>query len=101
VLARRERCRARGGRAHIAVAALFANAVPYLLFTVAEQTVDLHGRDHQRDAAVWTVVLALAGGIKIGHRLAGRRADRRVHGALRSSPWDSQAAWHRLVRSNA
>jgi len=26
--------------AHIAVAALFANAVPYLLFAVAEQTVD-------------------------------------------------------------
>ena len=62
VLARREKI-PRPGRlwAHIAVAALFANAVPYLLFAVAEQTVDSSTAGIiNATTPLWTVVLALA-----------------------------------------
>jgi drug/metabolite transporter (DMT)-like permease len=46
---------------HIAVAALFANAVPYLLFAVAEQTVDSSTAGIiNATTPLWTVVLALA-----------------------------------------
>ena len=53
----------RSGRlwTHIAVAALFANAVPYLLFAVAEQTVDSSTAGIiNATTPLWTVVLALA-----------------------------------------
>lgn len=62
VLARREAV-PRPGRlwVHIAVAALFANAVPYLLFAVAEQTVDSSTAGIiNATTPLWTVVLALA-----------------------------------------
>jgi drug/metabolite transporter (DMT)-like permease len=62
VLARREAV-PRPARlwAHIAVAALFANAVPYLLFAVAEQTVDSATAGIiNATTPLWTVVLALA-----------------------------------------
>ena len=62
VLARREKI-PRPGRlwAQIAVAALFANAVPYLLFAVAEQTVDSSTAGTiNATTPLWTVVLALA-----------------------------------------
>ncbi len=46
---------------HIAVAALFANAVPYLLFAVAEQHVDSSTAGIiNATTPLWTVVLALA-----------------------------------------
>jgi drug/metabolite transporter (DMT)-like permease len=46
---------------HIAVAALFANAVRYLLFAVAEQTVDSSTAGIiNATTPLWTVVLALA-----------------------------------------
>lgn len=46
---------------HIAVAALFANAVPYLLFAVAEQSVDSSTAGIiNATTPLWTVVLALA-----------------------------------------
>jgi len=53
----------RSGRlwAQIVVAALFANAVPYLLFAVAEQTVDSSTAGIiNATTPLWTVVLALA-----------------------------------------
>ena len=53
----------RSGRlwAQIAVAALVANAVPYLLFAVAEQTVDSSTAGIiNATTPLWTVVLALA-----------------------------------------
>ncbi|HET9969646.1 MAG TPA: DMT family transporter [Streptosporangiaceae bacterium] len=47
--------------AHIAVAALFANAVPYLLFAVAEQHVDSATAGIiNATTPLWTTVLALA-----------------------------------------
>ena len=47
--------------AHIAVAALFANAAPYLLFAVAEQTVDSSTAGIiNATTPLWTVGLALA-----------------------------------------
>ena len=47
--------------AHISVAALFANAVPYLLFAVAEQTVNSSTAGIiNATTPLWTVVLALA-----------------------------------------
>jgi drug/metabolite transporter (DMT)-like permease len=47
--------------AHIAVAALFANAVPYLLFAVAEQSVNSSTAGIiNATTPLWTVVLALA-----------------------------------------
>ena len=61
VLARREPV-PRSARlwGHIAVAALFANAVPYLLFAVAEQTVDSSTAGIiNATTPLWTVVLAL------------------------------------------
>ncbi len=62
VLARRERIpRSRRLWAHIAVAALFANAVPYLLFAVAEQTVNSSTAGIiNATTPLWTVILALA-----------------------------------------
>ena len=65
--------------AHIIVAALFANAVPYLLFAVAEQTVDSSTAGIiNATTPLWTVVLALAvRHQKVGDELAGSRADRR------------------------
>ena len=46
---------------HIAVAALFANAVPYLLFAVAEQSVNSSTAGIiNATTPLWTVVLALA-----------------------------------------
>jgi drug/metabolite transporter (DMT)-like permease len=62
VLARREPVpRSRRLWAHIAVAALFGNAVPYLLFAVAEQTVDSSTAGIiNATTPLWTVVLALA-----------------------------------------
>jgi drug/metabolite transporter (DMT)-like permease len=62
MLARREKI-PRPGRlwAHIAVAALFANAVPYLLFAVAEQSVNSSTAGIiNATTPLWTVVLALA-----------------------------------------
>ena len=53
----------RSGRlwVHIAVAALFANAVPYLLFAVAEQHVDSSTAGIiNATTPLWTMVLALA-----------------------------------------
>ena len=47
--------------AHIAVAALFGNAVPYLLFAVAEQSVNSSTAGIiNATTPLWTVVLALA-----------------------------------------
>jgi drug/metabolite transporter (DMT)-like permease len=62
VLARREQVpRSVRVWAHIAVAALFANAVPYLLFAVAEQSVDSSTAGIiNATTPLWTVVLALA-----------------------------------------
>ena len=46
---------------HITVAALFGNAVPYLLFAVAEQTVDSSTAGIiNATTPLWTVLLALA-----------------------------------------
>ena len=46
---------------HIAVAALFANAVPYLLFAVAEKTVDSSTAGIiNATTPLWTVLMALA-----------------------------------------
>ena len=62
VLARREKI-PRQGRlwVHIVVAALFANAVPYLLFAVAEQTVNSSTAGIiNATTPLWTVLLALA-----------------------------------------
>jgi drug/metabolite transporter (DMT)-like permease len=62
VLARREKIPRRVQLwVHIAVAALFANAVPYLLFAVAEQSVDSSTAGIiNATTPLWTVVLALA-----------------------------------------
>jgi drug/metabolite transporter (DMT)-like permease len=66
VLARREKVpRSARLRVHIAVAALFGNAVPYLLFAVAEQHVDSSTAGViNATTPLWTVVLALA----VGHQ---------------------------------
>ena len=46
---------------HIAVAALFANAMPYLLFAVAEQTVNSSTAGIiNATTPLWTVALTLA-----------------------------------------
>src|SRR5438046_5990940 len=53
----------RSGRlwVHIAVAALFANAAPYLLFAVAEQSVDSSTAGIiNATTLLWTVTLAVA-----------------------------------------
>jgi drug/metabolite transporter (DMT)-like permease len=62
VRARREAIpRSRRLWTHIVVAALFANTVPYLLFAVAEQTVDSSTAGIiNATTPLWTVVLALA-----------------------------------------
>ena len=62
VLARREEV-PRSARiwGQIAVAALFANAIPYLLFAVAEQSVDSSTAGIiNATTPLWTVLLALA-----------------------------------------
>ena len=62
VLARREHL-PRSARVwtHVAVAALFANAIPYLLFAVAEQSVNSSTAGIiNATTPLWTVVLALA-----------------------------------------
>jgi drug/metabolite transporter (DMT)-like permease len=47
--------------AHIAIAALFANAVPYLLFAISEQHVDSSTAGMlNATTPLWTVVIALA-----------------------------------------
>ena len=62
VFVRREKLpRSRLLWAHIAVAALFANAVPYLLFAVAEQSVKSSTAGIINAATpLWTVILAVA-----------------------------------------
>jgi len=62
VLARREKIPRQGQLwVHITVAALFGNAVPYLLFAVAEQSVDSSTAGIiNATTPLWTVVLALA-----------------------------------------
>jgi drug/metabolite transporter (DMT)-like permease len=46
---------------HISVAALFANAVPYLLFAVGEQSVDSSTAGMlNATTPLWTVVIALS-----------------------------------------
>jgi drug/metabolite transporter (DMT)-like permease len=62
MLARREKApRSMRLWAIIAIAALFANAVPYLLFAVAEQTVESSTAGIiNATTPLWTVVLALA-----------------------------------------
>jgi drug/metabolite transporter (DMT)-like permease len=62
VLARREAVpRSAALWAQIAVAALFANAIPYLLFAVAEKSVDSSTAGIvNATTPLWTVVLALA-----------------------------------------
>jgi drug/metabolite transporter (DMT)-like permease len=62
VLARREKVpRSRRLWAHIAVAALFGNAVPYLMFALAEEHVDSSTAGIiNATTPLWTVVLALA-----------------------------------------
>jgi drug/metabolite transporter (DMT)-like permease len=62
VLVRREELpRSRLLWVHIAVAALFANAVPYLLFAVAEQTVNSSTAGIiNATTPLWTVVLAVS-----------------------------------------
>jgi drug/metabolite transporter (DMT)-like permease len=61
MLARREAVPRSRLWVHIAVAALFANAVPYLLFAVAEQTVDSSTAGIiNATTPLWTVALALA-----------------------------------------
>jgi drug/metabolite transporter (DMT)-like permease len=91
VLARREQV-PRSGRlwAHIVVAALFANAVPYLLFAVAEQTVDSSTAGIiNATTPLWTVVLALA--VRHQKTMTGWQAAGLVVGfagaALVFTPW--------------
>ena len=62
MLARREKMpRSLRLWASIIIAALFANAVPYLLFAVAEQTVDSSTAGIiNATTPLWTVILALA-----------------------------------------
>jgi drug/metabolite transporter (DMT)-like permease len=62
MVARREKIpRSRQLRVHIAVAALFGNAVPYLMFAVAEQSVNSSTAGIiNATTPLWTVVMALA-----------------------------------------
>lgn len=91
VLARREKVpRTVGLWAHIAVAALFANAVPYLLFAVAERTVNSSTAGIiNATTPLWTVVLALA--IRHQKTVTGRQTAGLVigfvGGVLIFSPW--------------
>lgn len=93
VLARREQIpRAWMLWVHIAVAALFANAVPYLLFAIAEQTVNSSTAGIiNATTPLWTVVLALA----VRHQKTMTRrqvlglAAGFIGGILIFSPWNS------------
>jgi drug/metabolite transporter (DMT)-like permease len=69
------------------VAALFANAVPYLLFAVAEQTVDSTTAGIiNATTPLWTVVLALA--VRHQKSVTGWQAAGLVAGAvLIFTPW--------------
>jgi drug/metabolite transporter (DMT)-like permease len=77
---------------HIAVAALFANAVPYLLFAVAEQTVDSSTAGIiNATTPLWTVLLALA--VRHQQSVTGWQAAGLIVGfggaLLIFSPWHS------------
>jgi drug/metabolite transporter (DMT)-like permease len=77
---------------HIAVAALFANAVPYLLFAVAEQSVNSSTAGIiNATTPLWTVVLALA--VRHQKTITGWQAAGLLlgfgGGILIFSPWDS------------
>lgn len=85
--------------AHIAVAAVFANAAPYLLFALGEQKVSSSAAGIlNATTPLWTVVVALAtrherklpllraGGLAVGFAGAlQRRRNRRIHGHLLAS----------------
>ncbi len=92
VLARREKMpRASVLWLHIAVAALFANAVPYLLFAIAEQTVNSSTAGViNATTPLWTVALALA--VRHQENLARRQAVGLIvgfiGGVLIFAPWD-------------
>jgi len=86
----------RSGRlwAHIAMAALVANAVPYLLFAVAEQTVDSSTAGIiNATTPLWTVVLALA--VRHQMRVTGWQAAGLIVGfagaVLIFTPWRATA----------
>ena len=82
MLARREKApRSIRLWATIAIAALFANAVPYLLFAVAEQSVSSSTAGIiNATTPLWTAVLALAvRHQKTVKQVAGSWAERRVH----------------------
>ncbi len=79
---------------HIAVAALFANAVPYLLFALAEQSVNSSVAGIiNATTPLWTVVLALA----VRHQRAVTRGQVAglifgfLGGVLIFSPWSTAA----------
>jgi drug/metabolite transporter (DMT)-like permease len=77
---------------HIAVAALFANAVPYLLFAIAEQTVNSSTAGIiNATTPLWTVVLALA--VRHQKTVTGRQAAGLIigfiGGVLIFSPWST------------
>ncbi|MGO9297016.1 MAG: DMT family transporter [Streptosporangiaceae bacterium] len=78
--------------AHIAVAALFANAVPYLLFAEAEKTVaSATAGIINATTPLWTVVLALA--VRHQKSLSGWQAGGLIVGfagaVLIFSPWQA------------
>jgi drug/metabolite transporter (DMT)-like permease len=96
VLARREAL-PRSARmwAHIAVAALFANAIPYQLFAVAEQTVNSSAAGIiNATTPLWTVLLALA--VRHQKSVTTRQAAGLIVGfggaLLIFSPWGSASA---------
>jgi drug/metabolite transporter (DMT)-like permease len=77
---------------HIAVAALFANAAPYLLFAVAEQQVDSSTAGIiNATTPLWTVILALA--VRHQQTVTGWQAAGLVFGfagaVLIFTPWRS------------
>ena len=79
---------------HIAVAALFANAVPYLLFAVAEQSVNSSTAGIINSTTpLWTVLLALA--VRHQKSLTSWQAARLVVGfvgaVLIFTPWTTAA----------
>ena len=79
---------------HIIVAALFANAVPYLLFAVAEQTVNSSAAGIiNATTPLWTMVLAL--GVRHQKSVTGWQAAGLIVGfagaLLIFSPWQAAA----------
>lgn len=95
VLVRRESIpRASRLWAHIAIAALFANAVPYLLFAIAEQAVNSSTAGIiNATTPLWTVALALAVRHQkmITRRQAAGLIIGLVGGVLIFSPWNTAA----------